>query len=76
MGWLTGHAESMSVPALPPAVQSSVIRKFEAWLAKDSIINTLVTVTSAEDLRVKKAFHHLSSPATHKQIEIFKKMVL
>lgn len=39
-------------------------------LEKDSIINTLVTVTSAEDLRIKKAFSHLSSPAIHKQISL------
>lgn len=45
-------------------------------LAKDSIINTLVTVTSAEDLRIKKAFSHLSIPGVHKQIDTFKKMVL
>lgn len=45
-------------------------------LAKDSIINTLVTVTSREDLRTKPALGHLSSPAIHKQIDIFKKIGL
>lgn len=45
-------------------------------LAKDSIINALVTVTSGEDLRTKPALGHLSSPAIHKQIDIFKKIGL
>ena len=45
-------------------------------LAKDSIINTLVTVTSGENLRIKTAIGHLSSPVIHRQIDVFKETAL
>lgn len=45
-------------------------------LAKDSITNTLVTVTSGEDLRMKTALGHLSGPAIHKLMAIFKEITL
>lgn len=44
-------------------------------MAEDPIINTLVTVASGKDLRIKKAFGDLSSPVVHKQIGIFKETV-
>lgn len=49
----------------------------ESWkLAKDSITSTLVTVASGEDLRMKTALGHLSSPAIQKLVAIFKERAL